>query len=466
MSRNKTDLLPYQNAGIDELYQRDAVQFVVPMGGGKTVMALTTIQELLRDNHIRRALVIAPKRVAQLVWPSELKEWTHLKGLSMAVGVGDARARREALFSKVDIVVQTIDNLQWMLDELKGVPDDDPIFDLLCIDESSRFKNPRSKRGAALSKVSARWRIKWGMTGTPAPNGLLDQFGPLRVLSDGRLWGKSYDKWLRVYGVPLDYKGYKWDVNPFMRKQVEADIRKYSYVVQPDQLKELPELVTRRHEVLLPDHARARYDTLLKEFIARCESGTVTAANMAVATGKMEQALQGFLYTHDVPGASDDYERFDDSKVRALADLVDGVGGEPVLIAYWYKAELDALRGVFGKDLPYIGAGLSDKRVAAYSKAWNEGKLPVMAIHPASAGHGLNLQHGGSQMIATMPIWSAEYWDQLLKRIHRTGQTKRTFVHVLHGVFTPGGKTVDHTKAARVIDKLDASAAFSLMLQK
>lgn len=463
--RNKSDLRGYQNRSIDRFYESDAVQAVIPMGGGKTVSAATAARELLDAGEIRKAIIFAPKRVCQLVWPSEFKGWDHLADTRILVGMGNAEMRAKALFDpNAEIVIQTIDNIQWVVEQLKGLPDNDPVFDLMIFDEISRFKNPRSKRGKSLRKISRRWKNKWSLTGTPRPNGYEDQFLPLQLISDDKAWEqRSFDAWRRMHFRPIDFNAYKWVVHDHFKPMMDDTIRRWSFTVGDDEMPELPELVFVEHELQINVDQLVHYRSLALQLLTKVKAGTITAAGMAVATGKMEQVLQGFLYTKDVPDADEKYELMSTAKLDWAYDMVTGAGG-PVLLAYWYQAELEELRRMFPK-LPHIGSGTTDAQAAQYERAWNRGELDVLAIHPASAAHGLNLQHGGHQLVATMPIWSSEYWDQLIKRIHRPGQKHKTFVHVPF-MRSGGDRLLDDAKFMRCMGKIDDQEALRQLLEK
>lgn len=464
-------LRPYQQRTVTTLYEASAIQAVLKMGAGKTVSALTAIAELLRDGHIRKALIIAPKRVAQMVWPAEIREWPHLQHLTYAVGVGPAKVRKAALEADVDIVVQTIDNIQWLCDELAKRKADDPLFDLLVFDELSRLKNPRSKRGKALRKLGPQFRIKWGLTGTPQPNGWEDQWGPLTLLSDGKLWGRSFDRWRRERFQMLDFNGFRWGLMDHWKARTVDDIARWSVTMRPEEMPQLPPCNIVPHLTELPEGVEETYADMAKELVARIRSGHVTAANLAVATGKLEQMLQGVVYTHDIIDDSGvapergSYELLHDAKLGLIEEIVAGCD-ENILLVYWFQSELTELKRLFGAGLPVLGSGTKDGVAAEHVRRWNRGELPLLALHPASAGHGLNLQHGGSRQLWTMPIWSAELWDQTLARTLRPGQTESVTIDVVRGDLPANVFNVDDQKVARVIDKLSAQEALERALRK
>ena len=466
---SKSQLHKYQVETITEMYERDRLQAILPMGAGKTASALTAFAELQEAGEVRKMLVLAPKRVAQLVWTKEHTLWEHLAHLRVSLGLGTPPKRRKMLFwPDPDIKVQTIDNIQWLVKELEPLPDDHPLFDLLVVDESSRLKNPRSKRAKALFKIIDRFRNVWFTTGTPRPNSIIDQFMPMKLLSGGKLWGKSYDVWEQK-NFTSDFSGFKKEVIPERGARFEQDIKAYTYAIDPDDMEELPELVTREHWVEMPEDTQVEYAKMEKHLVAELHKlgENVVAANAAVKTAKLEQLCQGFMYRNKIEQALDPdsgtHDRLDSEKLDTVDDLIHGAAGS-VLIISWYNAELDELVRRYPK-MARIGKGVSDKQVAANEAAWNAGDIDLMAIHPASAGHGLNLQKGGNQFIWCMPIWSAELWDQTRKRIYRQGQKHRCFEHIV--CMDPGQNergrvmlNVDQMKIDRVVNKMTTQDAF------
>lgn len=454
--RKKSDLRPYQDRGVSYFYEHDSVLAIVGMGGGKTAMALTAIRELIDDGVIRCALVLAPKRVAQLVWTREHKEWEHLAGLKICHVAGSPDKRTALLNSDADIYVLGVDNTQWLIEILKGSPADLPLFDLLVIDEISRFKNPRSKRGKVLKKLIDRWKGVWGLTGTPRPNGYEDLFNPVSILTKQKMWGRSFDRWRTERFMPIDYNGYNWTIRPEWRERTIKDAGSISFTVRDEDMPELEPITKVFHWVDLPVSARAVYKDMERKLLASVDDKVTLAANKAVSTGKLAQIAQGFLYGE---GGSEDVQHIHTAKSDMLDDLLEGVDGEPVLIGYEFIEEMKALKEMYG--LPHFGRGTTDAQALQYEAAWNRRELPRLALHPASAGHGLNLQHGGSQFIWLCPPWSAEYYDQTRKRYHRPGQTRRCFEH-----FILARDTVDEMKYDRVVNKLSEQEAFRRYIKK
>jgi len=456
--RGYADLHEYQNRAVDRLYESSVVQAVMCMGSGKTVCAMTAIKELIDAGEIRQALVIAPKRVCNLVWPKEVDEWAHLTGLPVTVLSGAPTKREYDLAAtRHGIVVCGIDNVVWLCGALEKFERADTIFDLLVIDELSRFKNPTGKRAKALFKLIGRFKNRWGLTGTPAPNGLLDQFTPLKLLTDGELWGKSFYAWRARNFWQTDWAGYNWSIHSERADILNADAAKISFTVDPSEVPSV-HAETLKIWVDLPAAARAAYDKMERHLFAPLsENDIVLAANQAVASSKLEQIAQGFIYED-----GEVVETLHREKIDALHELIEGLGGgERLLVGYQFKADLAVLRTCW-PDLPYLGAGIPDGRADRHVERWNAGDYPIMAVHPASAGHGLNMQAGGHHLALFALPWSAEYYDQLIRRLARQGQQNADGVFVHHIM---ARNTVDEIKFSRVHDKMSMQDAFVAYLE-
>jgi SNF2-related domain len=455
--RNKSDLRGYQDRFATALYENDELLLVARPGFGKTISALTAITELLRDKVIRHALVIAPKRVATVVWPDEIEQWAHVNGLRYAV-LDEAPHQRGFLLKpdqvrRRDVTLIGIDLVPWLVEHLNLAPDDSPLFDLLVIDEASRLRNPRGKRAQKLAKIAPRWKMIWGLTGTLRPSGPLDLFMPSRVVTRGRLWGRSFDAWRKRNFYPVDFQGYEWEPLPGAEDRLNAEIAPLIVTVKDDELVQpKPTIVLDR--VTLPTAARTQYDSMQRLLFAKIAEGSVTAASAGVATGKLAQLANGFLYDNEGVAVL-----AHDAKRRWLEDLVEDATG-PTLLIYEFLEDLKLMQGIIG-DLPYLGAGASDARAKLAIELWNAGKLPFMALHPASGGHGLNLQHGGSDMAWMSPTWSPENWEQTIARINRSGQKRQVVVRVC-----VASGTVDELKLDRVHHKMTAQAAFEAYLRR
>lgn len=449
------DLYESQQRGVDHLYASDQTQFVAPMGYGKTAVAMTAIGELIVDEYIECALVIAPKRVAQLVWPTEKDKWTHLKNLNVSVIDGNEANRLKKLDQTADIYVIGIDHIPWLCKYLATLPDGHWFFDLLVIDELSRLKNPRGVWSKAMRKIAPRFKKRWGLTGTPRPNSLLDQFAPMSVITADKLWGRSFDRWRNEHFIANDYQGFDWQLRFHHGEKLEADIGRFSATVDSSDMPDLPELVVRDHWVDLPADDMRAYRDMERDLVAHLDDGNVAAANMGVATIKLAQIAQGFMYHDEVLT-----EHLNEVKLDQLKEMVEDLGGDRVIVVYEFQEDLERLRNTF-PGLKWLGEGVSDMNAKATEKMWNAGKLPILAIHPAAAGHGLNLQQGGHQMIWYGMTWSAELYDQTIARIHRQGQQDRCFVHRILA-----RDTIDVAKIDRVEKKISAQEAFKRYLRR
>lgn len=474
--RNKSDLRSAQQRTVTALYEgiwlgpgdTTGTGAVLPMGGGKTASALTAFEELKRDGEARDMFVLAPKRVAQLVWKAEVRQWTHLQHLKVVFVGGSAAQRAAALKTPADVYCIGIDNAKWFVDWAKTQKPARFSRSVFCIDELSRFKNPRGKRLRALGPILPWFLCRWGLTGTPRPNGFEDLFGQLKILTAGQLWGTSFDKWRQANLYPLDYNQYKWAILPEKRAQIIADSNRVMFTIGPDDMPDLPELNDGPEFIEwvdMPDEIVERYKQMMRDLINELKSRNVTiaAANLAVASGKLCQLIQGFLYD-GLEGRHRGIERFHDVKMERLLDMVEEAGGEPVMVAYEFQADLDSLRENF-PGLRWLGAGVKDRDAELFEREWNNGDLPVAAVHPASAGHGLNLQFGGAQLFHYGMTWSAELYDQLLKRFHRPGQHRPVWSRPIL-MRAPGLITTDEMKYQRVHDKMTEQELFRRLLKE
>lgn len=439
------------------VYERDGLLVVVPMGGGKTATGLTAIRDLIDDGHIRSSLVIAPKRVVESVWPQEPKLWSHLQWLKVVPLVGNQTQRAELLKQHADVYLCSFDNLKWLATWLHVMPKSHPIFDLLLIDEMSKLKNPYSKWLKTLMKLRPKFRQMHGMTGTPRPNGFEDLFGPLRLLSNRAIWSKSFQDWRTAHFMPLDYNGYKWGMRPEHEARLTADAAKYMTVISKDELAKLPEIVTVEHRVTLPEAVMREYKRMENQLVADLDEGKVVAASAGVANGKCAQIAQGYLYGE---GGAEDVSPMHPLKFDKLSELIDGLDDEPALIVYGFKEDLRRLREM-RPGIPFLGSGVPSAIALQHEADWNAGRLPLLALHPASAAHGLNLQKGGRHVIWLCPTWSPELYEQTIARIHRQGQTEKCYNHLIIA-----DKTLDEAKLLRCRDKLSEQEAFARYLHR
>jgi SNF2 family DNA or RNA helicase len=451
-------LRSYQERAATFLYESDAAFLIAPLGAGKGAAALTAIVELIRDGQRRHALVVAPKLVATTVWPAEVASWPHLRHLRVAVLDGSPAQRRALLVAAAEreVTVIGVDLVPWLVAELDAFADDHPLFDMLAIDETSRLKDPSGKRARSLLKVAGRFRTRWGLTGTPRPNSSRDLFMPAAIITDGALWGRAFVPWQKRHFRPRDPFGREWVALPGAEERIAADFGTVAMTVADQDMPDLPPLNIVVTPLELPDAVMATYRRMARELFAKIEGRSIEAASPLIATGKLAQLANGFLYDEGVQ----DPVFVHSVKIEWLRELVESLDGEPLLIAYEFIEDLRTIRRAFG-EVPALGGLMPAREAARLVAAWNEGKLPLLAFHPASAGHGLNLQHGGSRMAWLSPSWSAELTEQAIARLYRPGQTRRVTIHVC-----VAAGTVDEMKRDRVLGKMSAQEAFRRHLER
>ena len=404
----------YQSYAIEYIKNHPVSAVLLDMGLGKTVISLTAIADLLFDSFLaHRILVIAPLRVARDTWPAELKKWSHLKHLSFAVAVGPPADRKAALMSNADITIINRENVQWLIDD-SGMPFH---FDTVVIDELSSFKNPQSKRFKSLSKVRPKIKRIIGLTGTPSSNGLMDLWAEFRLLDMGHRLGRFITQYRNNYFIPDKRNGqiiYSYKPLPYAEEAIYKQISDITISMKSTDCLQMPELVSSQYEVQLSEDERERYEQLKAEFVLNISNEEITAANAASLTGKLVQLANGAIYTD-----SGDIMEFHNSKLDALEDLIEAANEKPVLVTYWFKHDLQRIKKRFTVRELKSGKDIED---------WNSGKIPVAVIHPASAGHGLNLQSGGSTLIWFGLTWSLELYQQTNARLYRQGQRSETVI--------------------------------------
>lgn len=436
---------------------------VLGMGGGKTVAGLTAMLDLMADGDLDYAIVLAPARVVNR-WTEEPERWKHLLGFGVAALKGTP-AKRRAMLEKEDgarVFVCSIENTVWLMDTLDELRW--PFHrTMLVIDEISKFKDPASKRRKKLLQRAPEFDSRWGLTGTPRPNGYEDLFVPIKIISgDPNVWGvRDFEPWQDMYFYKTDYQGYNHEVQPHAVDILDKVCRRYMFHIDAGDLG-LPDLLTGDDfiEWVAPTaEQKADYDEMYEELLLEVGEGDdeqiVEAMSQAVASGKLAQITQGFLYQD----GETVYRYPRNPKIERLREMLDEMQGDNVAICYHYKEEIEALRGLLGDDVPNLGSGVSDTQAQKIIDDWNEGKVPFLLMHPASVGHGIELQFGGHQLIWYHPTWSVELYEQTVKRFHRPGQTEmvRNWRIMMKG-------TLDEIKDARVEGKQKASEAFTRML--
>ena len=379
---------------------------------GKTVTTLTAIRDLMYDTfEVKRVLVVAPLRVARDTWPEEIRKWDHLKDLTCSVVVGSVAERRRALQKKADIYIVNRENLVWLYEHCK-MP-----FDMVVLDELSSFKNHQAKRFRAIKALRPKVKRIVGLTGTPSGNGLMDLWAEFRILDMGERLGRYISQYRNLYFKPDKRNGmvvYSYKPLPGAEEAIYHQIADITVSMKATDYLEMPELVSVVKEVRLSEKEKERYDELKKSLVLELPGGEVTAANAASLTLKLSQMANGAIYTD-----GKDVAAIHDRKLDALEDLVESANGKSVLVAYWFKHDKDRIRErMEAREL---------KEPQDFAD-WNAGKIPVALIHPASAGHGLNLQQGGSILIWFGLTWSLELYQQTNARLWRQGQADKTVI--------------------------------------
>ena len=404
-------------------YQRYAAEFIIThpisallldMGLGKTSITLTAINDLLFDSfEIHKVLVVAPLRVARDTWSAEIEKWEHLKNLRYSVVTGTAQERISALCIPADIYIINRENVQWLVEESGLIFD----FDMAVIDELSSFKNHQSKRFRAFMKVRPKMKRIVGLTGTPASNGLMDLFAEFKLLDMGERLGRLIGQYRNAYFQPDKRNGmviYSYKPLPNAERQIYDKISDITISMKAADHLKMPELISSEYTVQLSENEKEKYDRLKKDLIFSTEDNEVTAANAASLSNKLSQMANGAVYSDD-----ESVIEIHDRKLDALEDIIESMNGKPLLVAYWFKHDLERIRKQFDVREIKSSDDISD---------WNSGKIPVALIHPASAGHGLNLQSGGSTLVWFGLAWSLELYQQPHARLWRQGQTADTVV--------------------------------------
>jgi len=424
-------LRDYQEKAADFLYENNRAMILAPVGAGKTALTLTAMQDMLRYEFVKRWLVLAPKRVCTDVWPVEQPKWA--TDTPIAVAVGTPAQRSQALHSGFPVVVTNYDNIQWLADQELD-------FDGIVFDELTKLKNPSGKRYKALAKIVDKIDIRWGLTGSFTSNGLEDVFGQCKIV-DQSLLGRSKGAFMQQYFVLINKEFGEWAPRVGALAKVMDVIRPATFVLEAGEYKDkLPPL----HTVEIKcDMDLTPYNKLKKDFVLE----GVTAVNAAVVTGKLQQLASGFVYdTTSTPSESPGKFKVDQRpiwyslhKFERLEELLNENQHANTIIAYTYQEELAELKRRFNVNT------LDDHNII---ERWNDGKVRLLAVHPKSAGHGLNLQHGGCHMVFLSLPWSLELYEQTIGRLHRSGQKYPVWCYVMMT-----NKTIDEKIWAALHDK-------------
>lgn len=411
---------PYQDDGTTFLYEHDEALLLLRMGGGKTIMALSAAIELLQAGEVDSVLIVAPKAVALNTWAQEYKLWEHTRDIDIGICWGTPAQRLAVIRKNHDITVITYDLLQWLAKTYRGHN-----WDLIILDEITKFNNG-GKRYKAFKPFLETAKIRWGLTGSLAANKLEHMFYPVRAIDQGKSLGKTIGPFRHEHFWKTDFG---WEARAGQAPVVAEKIKHLCF--QPDPAvyqSQLPDIITQRHEFDLGPDCAAVYESLVSDFAATYSGVDIDIASAGTLVGKLQQVCSGFFYGNpDQPLATTEIEM---CRLALLKELI-SEADEPVLVWYWFRATGDLLRRQGYVDLvPNL-------------KAWNAGRVPVAVSQPASAGHGINAQAGGSRMVWFEHTYSSEMREQATARLHRQGQKNTVFVHDVVATIN-GFKTVDH----------------------
>ena len=431
-------------------YQRTAISFLLsnPRSGlfldpglGKTSTSLAAIKILKYAGQIKGVLMIAPLRVVYSVWPGEIDKWDNFNNLSHTILHADTKP---SIWGKQkDLYIINPEGLEWLHGELlaglkagKKSP-----FDCLWIDESTKFKSHDSTRFGFVCDMLPLFKRRHVMTGTPAPKSLLDLWSQMYILDEGKVLGSNYYRFRKTYFQSNDWNKYSWEIKDFSAEKIHDLVAPMVLEMSADDYLDMPDRLFNDINIELPVKAMSHYKKMEKEFFIELDEAEVSAEATAQASMKCHQIANGNVY-EDVPEGLDDHEirafkrnrkpiHIHKAKIEGLKNLIDELNGKPLLIAYHYKHDLNALKKLLGKDVPYIGSGVSPNQAKSIEADWNAGKLPILLGHPASMGHGLNLQASGNDICWYSLTWNLEEYLQFNARIYRQGVKGSVRIHHL-----------------------------------
>ena len=404
----------YQQYAIDFIKNNEVAAILLDMGLGKTSITLTAVNDLIFDSfEVSKVLVIAPLRVARDTWPAEIKKWDHLKHLRYSVAVGSESERLAALRKEADIYIINRENVDWLVNKSK-VPFN---FDMVVIDELSSFKSHQSKRFKSLLKVRPFIKRIVGLTGTPSSNGLMDLWAQFRILDMGKRLGRYITHYRSAYFLPDKRSAdriFTYKPADGAEQMIYDRISDITISMKSADYLKLPECIINEVPVFMDTKEKAIYETFKEDMVAKIKDEEIDA-NAAVLSGKLLQMANGCIYDEDKKAL-----KIHDRKLDALEDLIESANGKPLLVAYWFQHDLARIKERFP---------VREIKTSKDIEDWNQGKISLAVIHPASAGHGLNLQSGGSTLVWFGLTWSLELYQQCNARLHRQGQTDTVVIH-------------------------------------
>ena len=405
----------YQQYAIDFIKNNEVAAVLLDMGLGKTSITLSAVNDLIFDSfEVSKVLVIAPLRVARDTWPAEIKKWDHLKHLRYSVAVGSESERLAALRKEADIYIINRENVDWLVNKSRVSFD----FDMVVIDELSSFKSHQSKRFKSLLKVRPFIKRIVGLTGTPSSNGLMDLWAQFRILDMGKRLGRYITHYRSAYFLPDKRSAdriFTYKPADGAEQMIYDRISDITISMKSADYLKLPECIINEVPVFMDTKEKAIYETFKEDMVAKIKDEEIDAANAAVLSGKLLQMANGCIYDEDKKAI-----KIHDRKLDALEDLIESANGKPLLVAYWFQHDLARIKERFP---------VREIKTSKDIEDWNKGKIPLAVIHPASAGHGLNLQTGGSTLVWFGLTWSLELYQQCNARLHRQGQTDTVVIH-------------------------------------
>lgn len=405
----------YQQYAIDFIKNNEVAAILLDMGLGKTSITLTAVNDLIFDSfEVSKVLVIAPLRVARDTWPSEIKKWDHLKHLRYSVAVGSESERLAALRKEADIYIINRENVDWLVNKSRVSFD----FDMVVIDELSSFKSHQSKRFKSLLKVRPFIKRIVGLTGTPSSNGLMDLWAQFRILDMGKRLGRYITHYRSAYFLPDKRSAdriFTYKPADGAEQMIYNRISDITISMKSADYLKLPECIINEVPVFMDVKEKRIYETFKEDMVAKIKDEEIDAANAAVLSGKLLQMANGCIYDEDKKAL-----KIHDRKLDALEDLIESANGKPLLVAYWFQHDLARIKERFP---------VREIKTSKDIEDWNQGIIPLAVIHPASAGHGLNLQTGGSTLVWFGLTWSLELYQQCNARLHRQGQTDTVVIH-------------------------------------
>lgn len=430
----------YQTYATNFILEHPVAAVLLEMGLGKSVITLTAIYELMLNRfEIEKVLVIAPLRVARDTWPAEIEKWEHLKGLTYSVAIGTEAERIAALKRPAHLYLINRENVDWLITK-SHLPFD---YDMVVIDELSSFKSYAAKRFKSLLKVRPRVKRMVGLTGTPSGNGLMDLWAEFRVLDMGQRLGRYITHYRNNFFVP-DKRNqqmiFSYKPKPGAEDAIYKLISDITISMKSADFLKMPECIINEVPVALSEKEWSVYQALKEDMVVDLKTEEIDAVNAAALSGKLLQMANGAVYNEEK-----EVIRIHDRKLDALEDLIEGANGKPVLVAYWYNHDLQRIKQRFS---------VREIKTSQDIKDWNNGEIPVAVIHPASAGHGLNIQFGGSTIIWFGLTWSLELYQQTNARLWRQGQTSTV---VIHHIIAKDTIDEDVMKALRKKEKIQSA---------